>query len=147
MKISLQDNGKFVAAFGDYTITDQDKFIEQPDSKPISRDILYDQGSDAASQNSKGETSYQSALSEKEIEAAKAVAMDYYKNTAWQIEKISVTADSNSRYKNTGIEAEYSVGNIIIFDVTAIHDGETESRTISVARADNGKWSVINEGF
>lgn len=147
MKISLQDNGKFVAAFGDYTITDQDKFIEQPDSKPISRDILYAQGSDDTSQNSKGKTSYQSALSEKEIEAAKAVALDYYKNTVWQIGKISVTADSNSRYNNSGIEAEYSAGNIIIFDVTAIRDGETENRTISVARADNGDWSVINEGF
>lgn len=147
MKISLQDNGKFVATFGDYTIKAQDKFIEQPDSKPISRDILYAQGSDTASQNSKGETSYKSALSEKEIKVAKAVAMDYYKKTVWQIEKISVTADSNSRYNNTGIEAEYSAGNIIIFDVTAIRDRETEKRKISVARADNGAWSVINEGF
>lgn len=96
---------------------------------------------------SKGKTAYQSALSEKEIEAAKAVALDYYKSTVWQIKKISVTADSNSRYNNAGIEAEYSAGNIIIFDVTAILDGETENRTISAARADNGKWSVINGEF
>ena len=41
MKIRLQDNGKFVASFNDYTITGQDKFVEQPDSLPISRDILY----------------------------------------------------------------------------------------------------------
>jgi len=80
MKIGLWDNGKFIASFGDYTITDQEKFIEQPDSKPISNDISYAQGSDAASQNSKNEaTSYHSALSEKEIEAAKAVVLDYYK--------------------------------------------------------------------
>ncbi len=147
MKIRLQDNGKFVASFIDYTITEQDEFIKQPDSPSISRDILYAEGDDAASQNSKGKPSYQLALSEKEIEAAKVVAMDYYKNTVWQIEKISVTADSNSRYNNTGIEAEYSAGNIIIFDVTAIRDRETENRTISVARADNSAWSIINEGF
>jgi SepF-like predicted cell division protein (DUF552 family) len=147
MKIRLQDNGKFVASFIDYKITEQDEFIKHPDSPSISRDILYAEGDDAASQNSKGKISYQSALSEKEIEAAKTVALDYYKSTVWQIEKISVTADSNSRYNNTEIEAEYSAGNIIIFDVTAIRDGEIGNRTISVARADNGAWSVINEGF
>ena len=47
---------------------------------------------------------YKLALSEKKIEAAKTVALDYYVNTVWQIEKISTTVDSNSRYNNTGLE-------------------------------------------
>ncbi len=148
MKIRLQDDGKFLASFIDYTITEQDTFIKRPDSTTISRDILYAEGDDADSQNLEKESvSYRAALSEDEIKAAQAVAQSYYRNTIWQVDEINPTADSNSFYENIGIESEYSAGDIIIFDVTAIRDGKSEKRIISVARKDDGKWAVINEGF
>lgn len=143
--ISLLDDGKFFATFDDYKITEQDKFVQRPDSVAIPRDILYAQGSDAAlTQN---DSSYQGALSSEELDATKLVATNYYKNTIWSIEKIVPTAEDNLLYKNEGIEAKYAVGNIIIFDVTATRNGETEKRTISVAKTESGDWEVINEGF
>jgi hypothetical protein len=148
IKINLQDNGKFAASFDDYTITKQDKFVKCPDSKPINNDVLHAHVNDSVSQSTdKGCISYQAALSKQEIEEAKTAALDYYKNTVWHVESIDVTSDDNRQYKNIGIEANYSAGNIIIFNVTAICDGKTENRTISVVRTKNGNWSVINEGF
>lgn len=143
--ISLLDDGKFFAIFDNYKITEQDNFIQRPDSEVISRDILYAQGSDAALP--KSDSSYQGLLSPEELNAAKLVAASYYKNTVWSIEKITPTADDNRLYDNVGIEAEYSAGNIIIFDVSTIRNGEIENRTISVAKTESDEWEVINEGF
>lgn len=150
VKIKLQDDGKFLASFDNYTITEQDKFINRPDSKSIDRSILYEQGDKAGLQDTiKGGESrnYREALTTIDLEAAKAVALDYYKNTVWSINDITVTTDTNSKYDNETIEAEYDVGNIIIFDVIAVRNKDIESRTISVARIDKNNWSVINEGF
>ncbi len=148
VKISLQDNGTFVASFDNYAITYRDTFIDRPDSAAIERSILYAPGSDTGSQDTKEESiQYQKALTTEELEAAKAAALDYYKNTVWTIKDISVTEDTNSLYNNKTIEVEYAVGNIIIFDVAAVRNGETENRYISVARTDKNNWSVINEGF
>lgn len=148
VKIKLQDNGTFVASFDNYSITKQDDFVKRPDSKPIDRNILYDQSSDAGLDGTTKEPpSYQKALTADEIKAAKAVALDYYKNTVWTINNISVTEDTNIQYTTKTMEAEYNAGNIIIFDVVAVRNNEVEKRTISVARKDIGKWFVINEGF
>lgn len=148
IKIKLQDNGNFVASFVNYTITEQDDFVNRPDSAPIDRSILYMQGSDAEMQNNtKDSKSYKKALTAEELATAKTVALNYYQNSAWTIKKINVTENSNSQYSNKNIEADYNVGNIIIFNVTAIRNNETENRVISVARTDDNNWSVINEGF
>jgi hypothetical protein len=148
VKIELQDNGTFIASFDNYTITEQDKFVNRPDSNSIDRSILYAQGTDTELQNTEKETKhFQAALTVEELEAAKAVAFDYYKNTMWKIEEIRVTEDTNRLYENETIEAEYDIGNIIIFDVIAVQNNEIENRSISVARTDNNNWTVINEGF
>lgn len=148
IKIDLQDNGKFVASFVDYSITKQDDFINRPDSPPIDRSILYKQGINTETQNkTKDTTSYKESLTTKELETAKIAAQNYYKNTVWTINDISVTENSDSQYSNKNIEAEYHVGDIIIFKVTAIRNNAIENRFISVARKDKNNWSVINEGF
>lgn len=41
--VSLLDDGTFFASFDDYKITEQDTFINRPDSDVIPRDILYSQ--------------------------------------------------------------------------------------------------------
>jgi len=148
IKIKLQDNGDFVASFINYTITEQDNFVNRPDSEPIDRSILYKQGSDAETENkTKDSKSYKEALTTDELEAAKTAALNYYENTAWIIKEINVTENTNSQYSNENIEAEYDVGDIIIFNVTAIKNYETEDRVISVARTNKNNWTVINEGF
>lgn len=148
IQIKLREDGYFYASFQDYKITWQDKFVHQKDSKPIKRDILYEQGSHASSANEENAPNYSASLSAKELEAAKAVAQDYYeRQTVWKAERITVTADDNSRYQNKGLEAEYATGNIIIFDVQASRNGEKTTRYISVARSSDDKWAVINEGY
>ncbi|MCI8798781.1 MAG: hypothetical protein HFH88_03065 [Lachnospiraceae bacterium] len=42
--ISLLDDGTFFASFGDYQISEEDAFVNRPDSKAIPRDLLYSQG-------------------------------------------------------------------------------------------------------
>lgn len=148
IKIKLQNNGNFVASFVNYTITGQDDFVYRPDSATIDRSILYNQGSDAETQTkTKDPKSYKEALTAEELETAKTVALNYYQSSAWTIKEINVTENSNSQYSNENIEAEYDVGNIIIFNVTAIRNNETENRVISVAKTAEVNWSVINEGF
>lgn len=115
--------GVFSASFSNSTVTEQDKLIKQTDSETVL---------------------YQAALSEEEINGAKTTALNYYTNTVWLIDEINPTADSNHQYNYIGIEAEYPVGNIINFDVTAIRDGEAEERIISVARKEDGRWTVVN---
>lgn len=39
--VSLQDDGTFFATFDDYTIREEDSFVNRPDSNAIPRDILY----------------------------------------------------------------------------------------------------------
>ncbi|MDW2798834.1 hypothetical protein RZO55_14750 [Clostridium boliviensis] len=140
IKIKLQDNGDFVASFDNYRITEQDDFVNRPDSEPIDRSILYKQGT-------KESKSYKEALTTEELEAARTTALNYYENTAWTVKEINVAENTNRQYSNENIEAEYDVGDIIIFDVTAIKNNENENRMISVARKNKNNWTVINEGF
>ncbi|WP_099467567.1 hypothetical protein [Konateibacter massiliensis] len=150
IKIKLQDDGNFVASFENYSITEQDDFVNRPDSKPIDRSIPYNQENniEAEIKNiTKDSISYKESLTTEELEAAKTAALNYYTNTVWTIKEINVTENTNSQYSNENIEANYDVGNIIIFDVTAIKNNEIENRIISVVRTDENNWSVINEGF
>lgn len=39
--VSLQDDGTFFAIFDDYTISEEDSFVNRPDSEAVPRDILY----------------------------------------------------------------------------------------------------------
>ncbi len=42
--ISLLNDGTFFASFGDYQISEEDTFVNRPDSEAIPRDVLYSQG-------------------------------------------------------------------------------------------------------
>ena len=44
MRISLETDGTFYAAFDDYTVLESDDFVKRTDSTPIPRDVLYEQG-------------------------------------------------------------------------------------------------------
>lgn len=54
--VSLLEDGTFFALFDDYEITAEDSFVERIDSKSIPRDILYQQGTNAAYQRAAGKT-------------------------------------------------------------------------------------------
>lgn len=75
--ISLLDDGTFSAVFNDYKISDNDKFVNRPDSETIPRDVLYKQGGGRdADQN--------------EMEAAKLVVEAYYEDTVLEIVSMKV---------------------------------------------------------
>lgn len=44
IRISLETDGTFYAAFDEYTILTSDDFVNRTDSAPIPRDVLYEQG-------------------------------------------------------------------------------------------------------
>lgn len=91
---------------------------------------------------------YWDALSDADIISIENAIYDYYNDKiVWKAVSICATDDENRLYQNEGIEAEYQVGNIIIYDVVAENEGEIANRTISVARTKGGAWEVINEGF
>ncbi|NBH73900.1 hypothetical protein D3Z51_18210 [Clostridiaceae bacterium] len=65
------------------------------------------------------------------------------------VEKIQPADDSSPLYQNTGIEAEYDPGNIIIYMVLTGKDKTEGSpmRSISIARrSKSDSWKVINSG-
>lgn len=54
--ISLSDDGTFFAAFDDYRISEEDAFINRPDSEAIPHDILYSQNGDELINENKAAT-------------------------------------------------------------------------------------------
>ena len=65
------------------------------------------------------------------------------------VEDIYPADDSYFLYQNTGIEAEYDPGNIIIFMVLTGKDQAegNPARSISIARySKSDNWKVINSG-
>ena len=66
------------------------------------------------------------------------------------VEEIQLADDGYSLYQNTGIEAEYDPGNIIIYMVLTGKDKAAGNpmRSISIARrSKSDSWKVINTGF
>lgn len=63
--VSLQDDGTFFAMFDDYTISEEDSFVNRPDSKAVPRDILY------------GETELTATFYDKEQNEVSAEALWY----------------------------------------------------------------------
>lgn len=63
--VSLQDDGTFFATFDDYTIKEEDSFVNRPDSKAVPRDILY------------GETELTATFYDKEQNEVSAEALWY----------------------------------------------------------------------
>ena len=95
---------------------------------------------------------YSNSLTTKEVLETQEIAVNYFTNEAPFYEGVSSIDffyDSSNLYKNSGIEGEYSKGNIIIYKVFTNKDKENQGfyRTISIARKDkNSIWEIINTG-
>ena len=66
------------------------------------------------------------------------------------VEEIQLAEDTFPLYQNTGIEAEYDPGNIIIYMVLTGKDKAAGSpmRSVSIARrSKSDNWKIINSGF
>lgn len=98
-------------------------------------------------------TGYLEALSEEDLIETEEIARYYFTELSPVydgVEHIEPAEDDNPLYQNVGIEAEYTVGNIIIYLVETGKDREEGNpvRTISIARASKSdEWKVINSGF
>ena len=122
--VRLLDDGRFSAAFDDYTITENDEFIKRPDSEAIPREILYRQGDKALQ-----------PLTEAMLEAAEKTALDYYRHTVFTVNSIS--------YLKQG-----SKDNLYIFAVNVSTDGIVQEPDRRIAmRLSGDVWEVADEGY
>lgn len=96
---------------------------------------------------------YAGSLTEEELADTEALAYYYFTegSTGYDgVEEIQLAPDDFSLYQNTGIEAEYDPGNIIIYRVLTGKDKAEGNpmRSISIARRSKAdQWKVINSGF
>lgn len=96
---------------------------------------------------------YTAALTEAELLETQELAYYYFSeaSTGFEgVEEIYPAKDDNPLYQNTGIEAEYDPGNIIIYMVLTGKDKAAGNpmRSISIARrSKSDSWKVINTGF
>lgn len=89
---------------------------------------------------------YKNAIDEKTKSIILKVVNDYYSELSFlKIKSLDETTDI-TMYQNKGIEDQYSIGDILVFDVVADDDGIETYRSISVAKNSSGDWKVINEG-
>ena len=95
---------------------------------------------------------YLSSLTEAELLETEELARYYFTEASVGfdgVEDIYPADDSYFLYQNTGIEAEYDPGNIIIFMVLTGKDQAegNPARSISIARySKSDNWKVINSG-
>lgn len=90
---------------------------------------------------------YKKALTKEEEDKTLEIAKNYYKDKKF-LRFLSLEEMNNvSYYFNEGLESNYSPGNIIIYSVKVMQDGEEMVRRICLARGDDGNWQVINEGY
>lgn len=138
--ISLLDDGTFFASFDDYQISEEDTFINRPDSEAIPRDILYSQDDSPAwneeysfEDASVIEDNYKEAAPNDEAKIADEAARAYYENTVFEV---------------VSLELKSQTENEIIFSVCASKDGviQEPNRTITL-QLNNGTWEVMNEGY
>ena len=100
-----------------------------------------------------GSPSYIEALTEKELMETEELARYYFTegSSGFEgVEEIRLAEDTFPLYQNTGIEAEYDPGNIIIYMVLTGKDKAAGSpmRSVSIARrSKSDNWKIINSGF
>lgn len=96
--------------------------------------------------------SYLAALTEEDLLKTEELARYYFTEASVGfdgVEEIYPAEDSYYLYRNTGIEAEYDPGNIIIYMVLTGRDQAegNPARSISIARrSKSDSWKVINSG-
>jgi hypothetical protein len=141
--VSLQNNGKFLAAFNDYKITKQDSFVKRPDSKAIPRDILNApdapiikndyQKDDSSTPATNGTGNSEILVKTKDQAAAAAAARAYYTNTVLKVVKIELIEQTEA---TASFSVQVSKGGLI----------QDPNRTI-ILQLRNGVWTVTNEGY
>jgi len=91
---------------------------------------------------------YSNAIDEKTKSEILKIAKNYYSELGF-LKVISIVETTEIKmYHNKGIEDQYDVGNILIFDVLAEMNKDRVKRTISIVKdTETNMWKVINEGF
>lgn len=123
--IQLRDDGKFVAAFDDYEISETDTFVQRADAKPLSagNHERVDAFNDAAKEN-------QDLTADP---AAEKAAKAYYDGTVFEVESMKVKTASDKK---------------VVFDVCVSKGGVVQEpdRSIGLEWID-GTWTVVSEGY
>lgn len=96
---------------------------------------------------------YSQVVTEEDLAQTEEIARDYFANQAPYYEgvvSIRVVPNEFEFYQNTGVEGEYTIGNIIIYKVLTERDQKdgNPERFISIARkTKSSAWEIINQGY
>lgn len=110
-------------------------------------------GSASVTETDASGTSYLEALTQEELDKTEALAQYYFTEevTSFEgVDQIYPADSSDPQYHNSGIEADYGPGNIIIYRVLTNLDRRDGNpfRYISIARkSKSDDWKIINSGF
>lgn len=146
--VSLQDDGRFFAAFQNYKIKDTDSFVKRSDSRPIPREVLYAQGADPGRdqenpiRDSAAGVPAESAApgkieqekpDEEQIEKAREAAEKYYAGTVFEVVSLEVKSLQEEEIVFT---SRVKKGGVV----------QDPDRSITL-RLKEGQWKVANEGY
>ncbi|MCD8369386.1 MAG: hypothetical protein LUC94_03440 [Clostridiales bacterium] len=107
----------------------------------------------SAAETTRDALSYIDALTEAELTETENLIQTYFTEETPYYEGVDqlYPVDSDyALYQNTGLEAEYEPGNIIIYKVLTVRDRRDGNpfRSVSVARSNKSSdWKIINSGY
>ena len=107
----------------------------------------------ATKETSTSGASYLESLTQEDLDTTEALAQHYFTEevTSFEgVDQIYPADSSDPQYHNSGIEEDYSPGNIIIYRVLTNLDRRDGNpfRYISIARkSKSDDWKIINSGF
>ncbi|MCD8122197.1 MAG: hypothetical protein LUE65_08175 [Clostridiales bacterium] len=107
----------------------------------------------SAAETTRDALSYIDALTEDELTETENLIQTYFTEETPYYEGVDqlYPVDSDyALYQNTGLEAEYEPGNIIIYKVLTVRDrcDGNPFRSVSVARSNKSSdWKIINSGY
>lgn len=122
IEVKLLDNGSFFASFDDYALAAEDAFVARPDAESRPGEPLHEPqgGTDCP-------------LSDADMAAAEQAARDYYAGTVFTVEAL--------RWQEQTAEG-------IVLTARVSKGGVTQEPDRSITlRQEDGRWTVVNEGY
>jgi hypothetical protein len=139
IEVELQDTGKFFARLVDYTISDKDDFVLNPEKKTQTPPPQ-----PTNETNNSNSTKY----SDFEIDAAKKIAEAHYANFTGSQKIVSIEYTEKSELLNNALSGKYEGWQLIAFKAYEKDQYPDIYRTILLGRKDEEQnWTVINEGY
>ena len=127
IEITVETDGTIKASFQDYTITDKDEFVKGKDATPVGQEPPQEQTV------TKEQEKTLETLSKEEIEKAREAAINYYKETLFEVESFK--------------PVEYNNGQLQ-FAVRCKKEGKyVDPDRMAIVEQQKGTWKLVAEGY